>query len=71
VLRRLVIAALVLPILIFFLAPVIPVGSPPWACGHLEVAYTDWQSPSYHVLSIGYHYVAYTGSAIPASPHCV
>gem|GEM_PF-6391992 len=65
------IAALILPFAMFFFAPVIPVGSPPWACGQPEAAFTDWQSPSYHLLSIGYHYVAYTGSAIPTPPGCV
>jgi hypothetical protein len=45
-------------VLIFFLAPIIPVdvtyachvGGPPY------LHYTDWQSPSYHLFQIGYHY---------------
>src|SRR5690348_14608251 len=45
-------------VIVFFLAPIIPLNvsyscPPPTPS---SVHYTDWQSPSYYLFQIGYHY---------------
>ena len=45
-------------VIIFFLAPIIPVdvAYPCFVGGPPLFHYTDWQSPSYHLFHVGYHY---------------
>ena len=48
-------------VLVFFLAPIVPVDiafSCPTILGPPNAHYTDWQSPSFYLFKIGYHYTS-------------
>ena len=49
-------------LILFFAAPIIPVEgnytiSNNFCGNNFHYSYTDWQSPSYHLLNVGYHRV--------------
>jgi len=56
--RVLVTVSSVALVLVFFLAPIIPVEYYYSCFGHGSpyAGYTDWQSPSYYLYKIGTHY---------------